>query len=379
MRRYGLDVTLTLGRATGIGRVVKELVLAAAPRLGEDEELVLVARTFRLNPLFGASHAFLDRAAASPRVRVVRVPLPSRLVAATPVEEFAGRIDVMHGPNSSLPATRARRSVVTVHDAGPLRRPQDVPRRFAASFRDGVTDAVRRADRVLTVSDFTALEVADLLGVPRERIETVRPSVSAAFAAPGDAAAEHAALRARHGTLGPFVLFVGTANARKNLPRLLDAFAAARRTAGLPHVLVVAGDRGGDDVRALAAARGLGGAVRVAGYVAEPELAALYRAAGALVFPSLYEGFGLPVLEAMAAVCPVLTSDGSALRETAGDAALLVDPESADAIAAALVRVLADAALRARLVEDGRRRAAGFTWERFAERHVAIWRELAAS
>jgi glycosyltransferase involved in cell wall biosynthesis len=377
MRRYGLDVTLTLGRATGIGRVVTELALAAAPLLAGDEELVLVARTFRLNPLCGASDAWLARAARDPHVRVVRVPLPSRLVAATPVEEFAGRLDVMHGPNSSMPATRARGSVVTVHDVGPLRRPQDVPRRFAESFRAGVTDSVRRADRVLTVSDFTAGEVADLLDVPRERIETVRPGVSAAFAAPGDAAAGRAALRARHGIEGPFVLFVGTTNARKNLPRLLDAFAAARRTASLPHVLVVAGDRGGDDVRALAAARGLGDAVRVAGYVAEDELAALYRSADALAFPSLYEGFGLPVMEAMAAGCPVLTSDGSALAETAGGAALLVDPSSAEAIAAGLVRVLTDAPLRTRLAEDGRRRAAEFTWEPFARRHVAIWRALA--
>lgn len=375
MRRYGLDVTLTLGRATGIGRVVTELALAAAPLLTADEELVLVARTFRLNPLFGASDAWLARAAALPHVRVVRVPLPSRLIAGTPVEEFAGRLDVVHGPNSSLSATRAR-SVVTIHDVGPLRRPKDVTHRFASAFHAGVTDAVRRADRVLTVSDFTADEIADLLDVPRTRIETIRPGVSATFAAPGDPSADRALLL-RHGVDGPFVLFVGTTNPRKNLPRLLDAFASARRTAGFPHTLVVAGDRGGDDVRALAAARGLGDAVCVAGYVDEANLAALYRTADTLAFPSLYEGFGLPVTEAMAAGCPVLTSDGSSLREVAGDAALLVDPASVDAIAAGLVRMLTDTALRGRLVADGRRRAATFTWERFAERHVALWRELA--
>lgn len=377
MRRYGLDVTLTLGRRTGIGRVVAELVAGVTPLLAEDESLTLLARTFRLNPALGVSHASLHCAASMPRVRVVRVPLPSRMIAGTPVERFTGPLDVIHGPNSALPATRDARGVLTIHDLGPLRHPGHLPRRLASDFRRGVADAAKRADRIVTVSDFTAGEVVDLLGVPRGRIETIRPGVSAAFAEPGDVEEDRRVLAARHAIVGPFLLFVGTTNPRKNLPRLLEAFAAARTTARLPHRLVIAGDRGHDDVRAAVAERGLGDAVRIAGYVEEADLPRLYRAAGALAFPSLYEGFGLPVLEAMAAGCPVLTSSTSSLPEVAGDAAVLVDPASTDAIADGLVRILTDAALRERLVAAGRRRAAQFSWRPFAERHLAIWRELA--
>lgn len=376
MRRYGLDVTLALGRRTGIGRVVMELVAGVTPLLAEDESLTLLARTFRLNPAFGVSHAPLRRAAKSPRVRAVRVPLPSRMIAGTPVERFTGPLDVLHGPNSALPATRGARGVVTIHDLGPLRHPGHLPRRLGSEFRRGVADAARCADRIVTVSDFTAGEIVELLGVPRERVETIRPGVSPEFAAPGDAEEDRRVLAARHGIAGPFVLFVGTANPRKNLPRLLDAFAAARAAARLPHRLVIAGDRGHDDVRAAVASRGLGDAVRIAGYVDEADLPRLYRTADALAFPSLYEGFGLPVLEAMAAGCPVLTSATSSLPEVAGDAAVLVDPASADAIADGLVKILTDAALRERLAAAGRRRAAGFPWGPFAARHLAIWRDL---
>ena len=377
MRRYGLDVTLMLGRRTGIGRTVEELTARVPPLLAADETLVLLARTFRLNPLFGVSHAPL-LALAGPRVEVVRVPLPSRVIATTPVERCAGPLDVLHGPNSALPATSGARAVLTIHDVGPLRRPQDVPRSFAAGFRRGLADALRRADRVLTVSDFTADEVASLLGVPRGRMETVRPGVSAAFAARGDRDSDRRLLAQRHGVEGPFVLFVGTTNPRKNLPRLLDAFASARRRASLPQELVLAGDRGFDDARDDVADRSLGGVVRVAGYVDEAELTAFYRCADALALPSLYEGFGLPVIEAMAAGCPVLTSASSGLSEVAGDAAVLVDPESTDSIATGLAGLLTDAALRSRLADAGRRRAAAFSWDAFAARHLAIWRELAA-
>lgn len=377
MRRYGLDVTLMLGRRTGIGRTLEELTARVPALLRDDESLVLLARTFRLNPLFGVSHAPL-LCLAGPRVEVVRVPIPSRLIATTPVERFTGPLDVLHGPSAALPATSGARTVVTIQDVGPLRRPQDVPRSFASAFRRSVTDAVRRADRVFTASDFTADEAGALLGVPRERMETVHPGVSAAFSQPGDAAADRRLLAERHGVEGPFVLFVGTTNPRKNLPRLLDAFAAARRRASLPHRLVIAGDRGFDDVRDDVADRGLGDNVRIAGYVDEADLPAFYRCAGALAFPSLYEGFGLPVIEAMAAGCPVLTSAASSLPEVAGDAALLVDPGSEDAIAGGLVRLLTDDALRARLAEAGRRRAAAFAWDAFAARHLAVWRELSA-
>jgi glycosyltransferase involved in cell wall biosynthesis len=385
MRRYGLDVTLLLGRRTGIGRLVEALVERIPPLLADDERLVLCARTFRLNPLLGVSHEALRRAGRHPRVEVRRVYLPTsvlervgRRAPRLEIDVLAGPLDVIHGTAAALPASRRARGVVTIHDLGPLRRPADVAPHFARRFRDRVERAVRRAGRVLADSEFTARETSALLGVDPARVEVVRPGVSPEFSAAGDPDADRG-VAARHGLDGPYVLFVGTTNPRKNVVRLVEAFVRARREAQLPHVLALVGERGPDDARVREAAAAAGGAVRVVGWVPEEDLPALYRVCDAFAFVSHYEGFGLPVIEAMAAGRPVLASRAASVPEVAGDAALFVDPESTDDVAGGLVRVLRDAGLRERLAHAGRARAAQFPWEPFVRRHLEVYRELAAA
>jgi len=226
------------------------------------------------------------------------------------------------------------------------------------------------AARVLVPSEATARDLAELYGVDRGRV-TITPLGVEVPAEPDHAGAER--LLRDLGVRGPFLLAVGTLEPRKNLPRLLDAFG---EVAGeLPgHWLVVVGPVGWgprlrptwDSVR-----------VKLAGPVGDALLHALYQAADGLAYPSLYEGFGLPVLEAMANGIPVLTSDRSSLPEVAGDAALLVDPLDRAAIGAGLVRLAGDPGLRRDLVEAGRRRAAGFTWRATAAATWATYREVA--
>jgi glycosyltransferase involved in cell wall biosynthesis len=255
-------------------------------------------------------------------------------------------VDVLHCPTFRGPRDASVPTVLTVHDLAILRAPQAFPRWHRLYGRAGLARVLRSADAVLAVSEFTRDETVELAGVPPERIRVVPNGVDGVFTPEGD--------RAK----GEYVLAVATLEPRKNLGRAVDA----AREAGVE--LRVVG------------ARGWGG-VEVEGWVGEipdTELAALYRGARCLVYPSLYEGFGIPVLEAMACGTPVVTSRGMATEEVAGGAAVLVDPldvgSIADGIRAAIGR-------RDELVPAGIARARGFTWERTADAVVELWRELA--
>jgi glycosyltransferase involved in cell wall biosynthesis len=279
-------------------------------------------------------------------------------------------LDLVHATSAAVPPTGRRPLVATVHDLAFRHFPAAYPpagRRYHERSARIVAD---EAARVLVPSEATARDLAELYGVDRGRV-TITPLGVELPTDPDRAGAER--LLRDLGVRGRFLLAVGTLEPRKNLPRLLDAFGQV--TDELPgHWLVVVGPVGWgprlrptwDSVR-----------VKLAGPVGDDLLHALYQAADGLAYPSLYEGFGLPVLEAMANGLPVLTSDRSSLPEVAGDAALLVDPLDRTAIAAGLVRLAGDDDLRRRLVEAGRRRAAGFTWRATAAATWATYREVA--
>jgi glycosyltransferase involved in cell wall biosynthesis len=269
-----------------------------------------------------------------------------------------------------VPPTGRRPLVATVHDLAFRHFPEAYPaagRRYHERSARIVAD---EAARVLVPSEATARDLAELYGVDRGRVR-ITPLGVEVPAEPDHAGAER--LLRDLGVRGRFLLAVGTLEPRKNLPRLLGAFGQV--SGELPeHWLVVVGPVGWgprlrptwDSVR-----------VKLAGPVGDSLLHALYQVADGLAYPSLYEGFGLPVLEAMANGVPVLTSDRSSLPEVAGGAALLVDPLDRDAIAAGLVRLAGDEDLRRRLVEAGRRRAAGFTWRATAAATWTTYREVA--
>jgi glycosyltransferase involved in cell wall biosynthesis len=279
-------------------------------------------------------------------------------------------LDLVHATSAAVPPVRGRPLVATVHDLAFRHYPDAYPPAGRRYHERSARIVAAEAARVLVPSEATARDLAELYGVDRGRVAITPLGVE--VPADPDRAGAGRLLRDL-GVRGPFLLAVGTLEPRKNLPRLLDAFG---QVAGeLPdHWLVVVGPVGWgprlrptwDSVR-----------VKLAGPVGDRLLHALYQAADGLAYPSLYEGFGLPVLEAMANGIPVLTSDRSSLPEVAGDAALLVDPLDREAIAAGLVRLAGDAELRGRLVEAGRRRAAGFSWRATAAATWAVYREVA--
>ena len=354
----------------GVGRYVRALATHLPAQAAVDRGVVefLVAR----HPAARLAAAGLPEASTRP------LAWPGRLLTRAWVTlrrpglpgGLLEDLDLVHATSAAVPPTGPRPLVATVHDLAFRRFPDAYPpagRRYHERSARIVAD---EAARVLVPSEATARDLAELYGVDRGRV-TVTPLGVELPARPDHAGARR--LLADLGVRGPFLLAVGTLEPRKNLARLLDAFGEV--TAELPdHWLVVVGPVGWgprlrptwDSVR-----------VKLAGPVDDARLHALYQAADGLAYPSLYEGFGLPVLEAMANGLPVLTSDRSSLPEVAGDAALLVDPLQRSAIAAGLLRLAGDAALRRRLAEAGRRRAAGFTWRATAAATWAAYCEVA--
>jgi glycosyltransferase involved in cell wall biosynthesis len=322
--RVGVDTSPLVQTRAGTARVIRGLLAALRGRPGIDLELL----------------SFGGPGRASSVVRDA-VWYPVRL------GRLARGLDVLHCTTFRGPARSGTPTVVTVHDLAILRAPEAFPRWHRLYGKSGLKRVLRAADAVVAVSEFTKSEVVELADVPAERIRVVANGVDSAAFTPDGPRAD-----------GEYVLAVATLEPRKNLARAVDA----ARHAGVE--LRVVG------------ARGWGG-VEVEGWVGEvpdAELAALYRGARCVVYPSLYEGFGLPVLEAMACGTPVVTSRGTAMEEVAGGAGVLVDPLSAEAIAAGIAEA---SSRREELVPAGLARAQQHTWERAADAVVDLWRELA--
>ncbi|MBI3457612.1 MAG: glycosyltransferase family 4 protein [Candidatus Rokubacteria bacterium] len=308
------------------------------------------------------------------------------LLGYLPVRLYRLRTDVYHGPAVFLPLVKlGYRTVVTIHDLVSFLFPTTVPRKYSVYMRLMTRLAVRSADRVIAVSGATKDDLTRVLRVPDERVVVIHEAVAPEFAASPDPAAV-AALARRYGIRSPYCLFVGNLEPRKNLVRLIEAFARVRaRGLAAAHAprpqLVLAGTRGwlyGDVFRAVEAHR-MAADIVFTGYVPPADLPALYAGAACFVFPSLYEGFGLPVLEAMAVGTPVVASRVGAIPEVAGDAALLVDASRPAEIAEAVEAMLGDAALRAELIARGRARARLFTWEAVARQTLAVYEAVHAS
>src|SRR5207245_3481701 len=281
--------------------------------------------------------------------------------------------DLLHAPTALAmpPAGDDQRLVVTVHDLAFLVHPEAFPRRWALVYRAGLARAVRSADALIAVSRHTA---EDLMRRTRVRPAKVYVTPLAPTLPHGDADVEK--VLARHRVHAPYVLSVGTLEPPKHLARLVRAY---RRLAarGAPHTLVLAGPVGWRPGELLAETTKEGpGSVVLTGYVTKNNLNALYRRADVFAYPSLYEGFGLPVLDAMARGVPTIVSTSSSLPEVAGQAAVPVDPRSVAGMVEALERVITDVALAARLRDTGQARAARFSWEDTARRTLDIYKTI---
>ncbi len=287
-------------------------------------------------------------------------------------------VGLFHAPHYVLPPLVRCRSVVTIHDCIHLMFPQYLPNRLAYAYaRSSIALASKRATRIMTVSESSKRDILRFMDVPADKIDVIYNAYDERFGVePQEADVERVA--ERYQLHDEFVLYAGNVKPHKNLSRLIEAFHLVRNR-GLGHLKLVLI---GDEISKYAALRRavhqhqLHKYVRFFGFVPEETLAVMYRLAGVFVFPSLYEGFGLPPLEAMASGTPVVTSNVSSLPEVAGDAALLVDPYDPSAIADGMYSVLTDQAVRQRLREKGLARARQFSWEASVRRVHEIYTEV---
>ena len=363
-----LDYTAAVHQSAGIGRYVRELTSALA---------FSAPAEFQPLRLFVAGARGLDLPPAPPGCVYCPSPLSERTHARLwqrlrlplPVELWTGPAALFHATDFSLPPVLpGTPTVLNVHDLAFERYPAETMPGMLGYLRRVVPRSARRASRLIAISEATRRDLIELYDLPAEKISVVYPGLSPCFHEP--APRSESEVRARYGLPDtPIILTVGTLQPRKNHLRLVRAFSRVRDRA----VLVIAGGEGWayDAVRDEVARLHLSGRVIFTGFVDDADLPALYRAAVLFAYPALYEGFGLPVLEAMACGLPVVTSNVSSLPEITGpEAALLINPLDEEELAAALERLLDDKGLRAALAERGRLRAGQFTWEQAAQ---AVW------
>jgi len=373
--RVAVDATPLLGLLTGVGVFCGGALAAMGPRPGLDVRAFAVSwrRRRGIEGLLPAGVAARHR------------PMPARPLHALwsysnfpPLEWFVGNVDVVHGTNFVVPPTSHAAEVMSVHDLTPVRHPElcdDATLAYPGLIRR----ALARGSWVHTDSQYVADEVVDVFGADPARVRVVHPGVPELPVLPD---AEAAALRRfvlPVGT-GRYCLAVGTAEPRKDLPGLVDAFGKlATRHPDLS--LVLAGPAGWGEAALSAAVASSPARDRVVrtGWVSPRDLAALLAGAAVLAYPSLYEGFGFPPLQAMRTGVPVVATRAGSLPEVLGDGALLVSPGNHDDLAQALDACLTDGAVRDRLVGAGARRAEEFTWERCAEGLELLYRAAVAS
>ena len=361
----GIDGRAFTSPAAGIRRYVSELARAL---LAIDPSLDLVA-------LGGSA----DSVPAGMRhVREGWHPPTNLGWAAVGLPHAARRaaVDLIHAPAYTAPLYAPVPTVLTIHDVSYERHPEWYPYRRDWLRRAFYRRSARAAFHILTVSEFSCGEITAAYGIAPDRI-TVAP-LGAGDTFGGAGASSPGSLPP--GVEAPFLLHVGDLHERRNLPVVVNALIEARRRLDMPRLsLVLAGvDRGvGSRLAADAADRGASDAVIRLGAVTEAALRGLYRGAAALVYPSRYEGFGLPLVEAMASGTPVLASRAASIPEVVGEAAVLLNPGAPDRWADAIVDVLTDATLRARLRTDGLARAATFTWQRTARITLDVYRRVA--
>lgn len=363
--KIAIDCTPLLLRSAGVKTALYHWIRALQQEAGDDE-ILLYPPLPRLGPLSHegsvaprwATWAGMMMAVANQRARV---PLPSW---------FARGADVFHCTNQVRTPPKRVPVTATVHDLTCWKMPGLHSQANVRADREFAERVLRNAAGLIAVSECTRRDAIELLGIPPERIRTIYNGVADAyFEAPPPPP-----------RLKPYVLFLGTIEPRKNVDRLLDAWELLPAAIRREYDLLLAGGPGWHCAATLQRLRRIGAGVRWLGYFPEAQLPQLIRGATMLAYPSLYEGFGLPVAQAMACGTPCVTSNAGSLPEIAGDAALLVNPESVEEIRDAILRLIENPDERQRLSAAGRARAERlFRWERAAQESLRFFREISGS
>jgi glycosyltransferase involved in cell wall biosynthesis len=372
--RIGIDYTAAVRQGAGIGRYTRELVRALA-KLDQSNNYVLFAAAGgqRLTDRVWPPNFQTRSAPLSDRILAI---LWHRLQLPLWVELATGSVDIFHSPDFVLPPVRRAKTLVTVHDLSFIRYPMCTDANLGVYLNKVVPHSVQRADLVLADSQNTKDDLAELLGTEAEKIEVVYPGVEERFRPINDQVLLEK-VRRRYNFPPRFILGLGTLQPRKNFTGLIRAYSLLITRYSSLH-LVIAGGKGWlyEDIFATVERLGLEEKIVFPGFVADEDLPALYNLADLFVFPSLYEGFGLPPLEAMACGTPVITSDASSLPEVVGEAGLMVEATDVESLAEAMQRVLEDNALQDGMIAKGQEQARQFTWQKAATKLLNLYEAI---
>lgn len=365
-----MDIQAAVGQRAGVGRYTHRLVEHLARQAGDDR-LALFYFDFRRR-----GTGFEVPGAEERAVRWLPGAVATKLWARAdwpPFDALAGPADVYHFPNFAIPPVRTGRKVVTIHDVSFVRHPEFTEEKNLAYLTATIPRTLARADAIVTDSRFSAAEITDLLKVDPGRVHAVPLGISPAFRPASPAQVEEA--RRRLGIGRPYLLTVSTLEPRKNIPFLVEAF---ERLTAFDGCLVIAGPHGWkhEPILDRIARSPRRDSILNVRFVPDALLPALYTGAELFLFPSHYEGFGFPPLEAMACHTPVISSAGGSLAEVLGDGALIPPAWDADLWAAFATRLLERSAERRALIERGVRTAARYTWDRTAAETWAVYRTL---
>jgi glycosyltransferase involved in cell wall biosynthesis len=380
--RIGIDYTAAVRQGAGIARYTRNLIRTLSALDDQNSYVLFVAGGW------GQGDGLGDW---PPNFRLRSVPVSDRwlnilwqrLRLPLPIQWIVGRLDLFHSPDFVLPPLGRTPAVLTLHDLSFLQVPEHFVPSFRAYLEKAVPRAVRQATLILADSKSTKHDLDELLGVPQARVEVLYPGVESRFR-PIQEGETLERVRAHYKLPERFVLGLSTLQPRKNFDGLVWAFRrlvtgqSGDRFESLH--LVIAGGSGwmSEGAVELVERLGLGNRVHFIGFVKDEDLPALYSLAAVFAFPSWYEGFGLPILEAMACGTPVVAADNSSLPEVVGQAGLLVKAEDCDALAQSLYRLLTDQALRTSLILAGQWQARRFTWENAARQLLEVYHRLEA-
>ena len=367
--KIGIDIRALGDLRTGIGHYLLMMLKTLELRDTENEYVLFY------NSLKGELTGDVPEKG---NFKIVRIRIPNRLLnvfwAFTQfprVERFTGNIDVFHSPNFQMAPSRKSASVLTIHDLIFLLHPEMAIPSSLRHYKPRIKHYLKRSNIVVADSKATAADIIDYLHFPGELVEVVYPG---AITMKKASRAQINELKGRHSLEENYILFVSCLEPRKNLARLFQAF--DRSGLWSDFQLVLAGPKGWhfEKLQDIWNSLRCKNRIRWLNYVPDDDLSILYSGASFFVYPSIMEGFGLPILEAMSVECPVMTSNVSSMPEVAGDAALYIDPHDIDSIADGLRRLAGDSELRAKLSESGLSRTKMFTWEKMADNMIKVYK-----
>ncbi|OGS18427.1 MAG: hypothetical protein A3J83_01025 [Elusimicrobia bacterium RIFOXYA2_FULL_40_6] len=366
--RIGIDISTLAKHTGGINKYIVNLLKHLALIDSKNEYLLYSHKSIVLQPPLNMPNFLMKEHKNSHRIIWMEYNLPKA------VNNDA--VDVIHSPCYIIPLISKAPQVLTVHDMISSIYPTNFTLKHMIIYNTLVPLSIMKAKKIITDSESTKNDLMRILRVPEKKITTIHLGVDKVFCQIKDEN-KLAQIRKKYSIEGKFILSVGVLEPRKNIARLIESFNLLKKQNKIEHKLVIAGGKGWfyDSVYETAKKLGLENEIIFTGFVPDEDLPLLYNCADVFAFPSLYEGFGLPVLEAMACGVPVVASNNSSLSEISGDSAVLVNPYSIEEIAEAIKKVINNGPLRKNLIEKGLNRVKQFTWEETTRKTLAVYSE----